>query len=200
VSGVRQSQSHVRLDDLNPAHYQRSEHCDHSHHRLPNVFSLKPVITRREPSAYVAKAKQADASRHDRKYRLRVQPPSPLGAPIFGNLLRSFVQPVLIRRESYHRDRRKSFRYVGCWITERRQLARRHQNPHITICEAEQLRRRLDVNARRQTSGCPGCQRRLCQFVNLTSVQSGYRNTTSHFFNRPFNAHPMLRHRAFTTH
>jgi hypothetical protein len=61
--------------------------------------------------------------------------------PVFGNLFRGLVQPVLISREPDHLNGGKPFRRVGNRVTERRQLAHTHQNLNITLSEAEQLGR-----------------------------------------------------------
>ena len=73
--------------------------------------------------------------------------PLALVPPVFGNLLRGLVQPVLVHCEPNHLDGRKPFRRIRCRITERRQLAHRHQNLNVMLREAEQFRRRRDIKA-----------------------------------------------------
>jgi len=62
------------------------------------------------------------------------------------------MQPIFICGQLNDFDCRKPFRRVGCRITERRQLAHRHQNLNIALREAEQFRRRRDIQPSRQIS------------------------------------------------
>jgi hypothetical protein len=69
--------------------------------------------------------------------------------PVFGNLFRGLVQPILISRETNHLNGGKPFRRIWSRIAQRRQLAHGHQNLNVTLREAEQFRRRRDIKARR---------------------------------------------------
>ena len=65
--------------------------------------------------------------------------------PVFCNLLRGLVQPVLISGKTNHFNGCKPFRRVGGRITERRQLTHGHQNLNVTFREAKQFRRRRHI-------------------------------------------------------
>ena len=78
-----------------------------------------------------------------------------LVSPVFGNLFRGLVQPVLISGQTDHLDRCKPLGRIRSGIAQWRQLARGHQNLNVTLSETQQLRRRRDIKVRRQTFGQP---------------------------------------------
>ena len=67
--------------------------------------------------------------------------------PVFCNLLRGPVQPVLVSSQPYHFDDGKPFRRVRGRIAQRHQLAHGHQNLNVILREAGQSRRGCDIKA-----------------------------------------------------
>jgi len=82
----------------------------------------------------------------------------PFVSPVFCNLLRGLVQPIFVRSQTDHLDRRKPLGRIRGRIAERRQLAHGHQNLNVMLREAGQLRRRRDIKTCWQTFGRPGCR------------------------------------------
>jgi hypothetical protein len=86
-------------------------------------------------------------------------------SPVFCNLLRGLVQPVMVSRETNHFDGGKPFRRIGSRLTERCQLAHGHQNLNVTLRETKQFRRRHNIKAGRQIFDHLSGHRRLLQVV-----------------------------------
>ncbi len=68
---------------------------------------------------------------------VRIPTAPALASPVFGNLLRGLVQPVLVNRKTNHLDCREPFRCVRGRIAQRRQLAHGHQNLNVVLREAQ---------------------------------------------------------------
>jgi hypothetical protein len=81
--------------------------------------------------------------------------------PVFGNLLRGLVQPILVSGKTDYLDGRKPLGRIGSRIAQRSQLAHGHQNLNVVLRKAEQFRCRHDIKARWQIFRRPGRQCRM---------------------------------------